>query len=488
MEQGDSCIVCGCAVSADDAVCPLCGAELVRPEGAAAGVATGAGAAAGAVAGAGAAAGHSERLARAGHAKGRANGRRALSPKLVAGIAAGAVAVIVVAGFVVHAWLEDRSLNDRAEEAAVPASPGISASASASGTAGSVAGNVAAGGIVAFRDGILYEASSDGVYFRNDLEEGEDARKLVSEGAYDLNVDQSGGRLVFVSSASGDRASFEGSSIRSVEAASGDFAGTRQSQPVYEPPSGARLGCLTVVGDSCYFLEHAGGTYAVKRLNLDDPDTSGADASSGSDASSLDAPDSGASGASAAGTSRVGASSQGQPDVMRSIEADSAWLFAEREALYLVSCTAQGWKAERAALDSSRPAFTEVARGTGALATASLEGGKLYFAVRAASGDVRLQRDDLKNGVIEYKDVVNPVRVAAAGDVVAALTEGGRLAWVDAVTGVSHDLTGQLQSLLPNVVPASAALGVWGEWVCVADGRGGFCRINVNDGTAVGSV
>lgn len=420
-----SCIMCGCAVGAHDSVCPMCGTPLA------------------------AASGGGTRAVRGSHAK--PSGFKWLGGsrrKLVVIVGAVIVALVVVAILVLRAWLADQELHGQAADAE-SSGGGISAPAQTIGDAGIDSGNIAAGGIASEHDGILYETSTDGIFYRetDDLKSG-DARRLGSEGAFDLNVSAPDGRIVYVAASSNGRASFEGDSISSVEMASGDSSGPSNATRVYAPDDGAKVSCLSVVGTTCYFLERSSGEYAVCKLE--------------------------------------GESSTAE--VLDTVKADSAWLFVERDKIYLAT-TAQGaWNVRGGAFSEPAVRFAEVAKGSGELATAAIEGGRFYYSLAAGEEDVRLQRDDLRNGSLEYPDIVNPVRVAASGDVVAALTKTGQLIWMDAVTGVAHDLTGELEKANPGLVPMNAAMSVYGEWICIADGKDGFCRINVNNGEIASSV
>ncbi len=359
----------------------------------------------------------------------------------------GAVVIFVVV-LVVHACSADQNLREKAHEAEMASS--VSAAqvvAAPVGGVGIESGNVASGGIAVRADDVLYVTSTDGVFFRDAADTADDtARKLVSENAYDLNV--SDGSVYYLVAASGGRTPFEGSEIRSVAAVSEGAKGLKSSDLVYKPSKGAFLSCLSVANGSCYFLERVDDAHVAKCLDLE----------------------------------------SGEVESIAEAKAVSAWLFVERDTLYLVSTTDAAWSAKRTSLDSGKIAFTEVSKGTGQLCVAALEGDKLYFAVASKDGDVHLQCSDLKGGVAEYADVTNPMRVAASGDVVAVVTKDGRLIWIDAVTSVAHDLTDRLNALIPAVVPTSIALSVQDGWVCVADGKDDFCRLSTYDAKTVATV
>lgn len=427
MDETPTCIVCGCAVSEAAPTCPLCGAELAPT------------------------------TTRTDSMVPRRGAHAATSTRVMGGdsrrkrviVAGVAVLAVVALAFILHAWLDDKSLHDQARQADSSASSNEIDTVQVANGTGIGSGNVAAGGIVTVLDGVLYEASTDGIFYRPADDAGDGtARRLVSETAFDVNAVAPSGRICFLAASADSRARFEGRAIKCVDGAAGDSPGVRSASTLYEPEApDALLSSLTIASGNAYFLERTGRNYAVKSFDLEQPDVD---------------------------------------ELLATTTAEMAWLFVERDCMYLVESDASSWRAKSAALDSNG-AFTEVARGQGALAVAAVANGKLYFATDS-DDEVHLQRSDLKGGVAEYGDVPNPVRVAASGDVVAAMTKDGHLVWVDGATGVVRDVTARLNGLMPNLIATSAALAVSGDWICVADGKDGFCRISVRDDASVATV
>lgn len=364
--------------------------------------------------------------------------------KLLA-IAAAAVAVAgCLAVGVGAAWTSDMQLKEQASQIGEDTGELVEVRPSFQHGAGGDPGNLAGGGIVADQDDVQFLATSDGVY-RCDIPSpggGGFIAPLAEGGASSLNACD--GKLYYLSSTSGiGQDAGQGGSLCKVEDSPQKADAVRDPSVLYRAGTHSSLDGLAVHDGWAYFVEQESGSFAIKGVPCD--------ASSG-------------------------------PQELARFEAERCWLFVEGGTFYVATTDADSWRVARRDVDAEGAPFAAVMDGAGRLETACLSNGAFYYAVDEGTGSSALRMRDERGSFKEYPEVLGPVRIAAAGDIVAAVTAQGLLMWVDGASGFVHDESWIVSKGLDGSDPRTIRLGVFDDWLCARNEKGSFVQLNINSG------
>lgn len=308
--------------------------------------------------------------------------------------------------------------------------------------AGSTSGALAGGGMATVREGGLYLGSSEGVYAQDtgSVVEGAALNPVANGQVSCLNWRD--GNLYYLSSTKAKSTEADVlSAVCVLKSPKEGAVSTQQATALYQGVAGSQISSLCLWDETLYFVEKSGNAFSLMELST--LDTS-------------------------------------EPRLLDKRASEEAWVFVENDTLYFVTTSTTNWSVLSRKRGDSSTGFKTVMQGEGSLKTACFANGVLYYSLKEAQGASGLYQKSFQGEFKDYPETTGVLRISAVGDVIAVVTQAGKLQWVSGYTQYVYDVSWVLESGLDGANPQKMALSACGEWIYVRDDKGRIVQFNVN--------